>query len=238
MVVFLIPSPRDWPNVLRRLRQDAGWAAPVFLLASLGLPSMLVMLGLMIGANLHPHAILGAVIVWALLGIAASVYAGWRSMRAMRRMGFWGWSRARWWFELGRILALTSVFLIAMLLAVLFVSCFPAAQAALNPLWAWRWLPMSACAATISAFFFAGTCGYGLSWLTGRARGGKAYECVQFFYLLGGGLLVMGISATFWPMAALWPDGAVLCGGIVVGGLMFGLGILTINDQYEKRHVK
>lgn len=134
------------------------------------------------------------------LGILGSGWFVWRGVRAVRRMGVCGWRSPRWWFEVGGVswILLELAFLTG--IASLFVPGGQAAVAWLVPVQSILWL---ASGVLVVLFFVSSSVGYVLSFVLGRPRRGKAYECVRYFYGLVGGCIVV----TFGGMALMPANG-------------------------------
>ncbi len=77
-------------------------------------------------------------------------------------------------------------------------------------------------------FMATGTAGYLVSRLTGRRRRGRAFECVQYFYMFGLSFLVI-VPALLLPRWAGWqPLTVIWC--LIVASLTGAL-LLTISDR-------
>lgn len=224
---------RSWRTLARTFD---GWAPPMLLLfcGFLGI-GFAWLLAKLTGIKQLRGLMLFTWLGMCFLGAASMVAATCEAARAARRMGFFGWTRSRWWFELGRVSWFAFVAGAAMLPAALFVEGFGA------PVPWPDWLfhagkIMAGC--SLPAFAVAAAVGYVLSLITRRPRIGRAYECVHTFFTNLGGIALVGGAAWFWPPGNLWPDAVVLIALGLAGVVLIAIGLVTFSRQYDRNRAK
>jgi hypothetical protein len=166
-------APRDWGWAARNLAAAPGWTPPMMLIAAMGTVAFSHgLLGQF--AFLHvPHLVtLGTVSVIAMYFVAR------RASLVFPRYGTSGFTRPRWWFELGRVL-----WIVCIVAGAIAVGTGFGAAGLLRPVGdvIFRALMLVA-AYAFAAFLAVSTLGYLLSFMQRLPRRGKAFECVQFFY--------------------------------------------------------
>jgi hypothetical protein len=204
---FIHPiDPRKWPLVVRRLRAAQGWAPPMLLIAT----AMTLMFASQGFGLFGGHIVVKlfnflALATWFVVGVAASFAAVVDGSRNLRRLGLFGLSRPRWWFELSRLAWMAFLFLALSAPILHFAGGFDIA--ALSSVAIYVFVTLYA------AFMTSGTTAYLLSIFTRRRRSGRAFECVEYFYWLCG-ILFWAVMVVVWLPARLgWaePMTAVLC---------------------------
>ena len=150
--------------------------------------SLMVMVGINAGFGLLGDFILVrwlnllAVATWIVVASSASLVVLNDSIKNLRRYGF-ATSRSRWWFEISRAAWITGLLLgLSSLLIEIPRISEPIFVASLS---------------SILVFVAGTTVGLILTAITGRSPKGRAYECVEYFYLL----TLAGVIATFLVIA-------------------------------------
>ena len=176
-------NPLKWSLLVRGIRRSEGWAPPMMLIASL-----MVLAGLNAGLGLLGNVALVrcfnilALTTWVVVASAATIIVWNDSIKNLRRYGF-AVSRPRWWFELSRAAWITGLFLG---LSILLVDFLPfQAPIFAGPIFALT-------CSSIFIFLTGTTVGLILTALHGRSPSGRAYQCVEYFYML----FVAGAVAT------------------------------------------
>ncbi|MCC9603344.1 hypothetical protein LOC67_22570 [Stieleria sp. JC731] len=163
----------------------------------------------------------GLLTIW-ITGLVGTAAIGYDSMRNIRRFGFVAIGRPRFYFELSRAT-----------LAVAFLLWAPALTwALLIPnlnVPGGNFIHTRHLVAVLAVLFcMMAACGYLTSFLTGRRRKGRAYECASWFFCVFGGiaLVTFGFIAIPDPPRGLWPaiPGAMAC---VTGALLLACGIFA-----------
>ncbi|MHC4400000.1 MAG: hypothetical protein ACYTG0_09995 [Planctomycetota bacterium] len=222
---------RFWRRVFR-LRGGPMPAAMV--LAALANVFLLLMLDRAVGAALFTTLWLGTVAFLGVVGGVALLGAATYAVRALYRLGVRGWSRPRWWFEVSSLAWTLCVLLILAVALSVPGAKIPALGG---------WLDATFFAARniivilLCVFFVSAIVGYVVSMISGRARCGNAYECIQmiFAWVGGVGLLIVACSQ-WWPPRRAWPDGVFLavCGAIGVALLVGGFRQVSSDPRVRR----
>lgn len=182
----------------------------------------------LLGANPAVQAFnYAAVATWFVVGGGASLVMTWRGARNLSRLGVAASVRPRWWFEVARVAWITSLF--ALLGSVLLTfgagARFVAVAAGLFRLAGYL----------VTAFFVTTTWGYVLSALTRHRRRGRAFECVQYFYITFG--VVGGVTqlVVWLPNRLGWANDAITVTACVAAAVVMGVLILAISERARKR---
>src|SRR5262245_44459974 len=214
-------EPWLWPSYVRRLATADAWMPPMMMIAA----AMLVGFASRGFGLLGAHPVVkvinyAALATWFVVAGFASILVILQSSRNLKRLGFVACSRPRWWFELSRICWIAFVFL-ALAIALAFFGKL--ANAAL----ASRFL-VPAVSAFLAGFLLFSSTGYAVSFVGRRPRRGRAFECVQYFYLLW-----MGGFVVFIPLLLAQrlggADGARLVAPAIAIAAVLCAGILARN---------
>jgi len=220
--IFLPIDPRRWPTGIQRMRTCEGWGPPMFLIATTG---TLIFVGRGIGllggngaVKLFNYLALATWLVAGTLGCLAVTLDG---MNNLRRLGPWAVSRPRWWFELSRLTWM--LFLFVALSAILLLAVGgPQLCGKFNSIW-------SVLPALLLLFMVTDTAGYSVSAVTRHRRRGRAFECVQYFYMFG--LASAVIMPALWiPLWAGWAQPLTILWCLIAASLTAAL-TLTILDR-------
>lgn len=171
----------------------------------------------------------GMQLVLLLVGPVLCAYSMARSAGHVWRLGVWGWTRPRWWFELGNIAWIVVILDVSLLTLVCPLP--PNLRAWLDPLqkpifWIFGGVPP--CAIVLSG---VGCC---LSVLHRRRPRGKAFACVIYFF---GMTMLIGMAFLLVP---LMPQGAfvetVALAALAVAGLSALLaGVIALEQRWNPR---
>ena len=220
-------GPRHSAAAVRHLLRSDGWKPPMILIAAtMVLCFVNAGIGLLAGNPAVKVFNFGAVATYLAVGASASAIVMARGSRNLWRFGALGVFRPRWWFEFARFALIACLF--ARLAAPLFWLVTEGPRNAIAT--AFR----SASDYLFVAFMVFATAGYGLSLATGRARRGRAFECIQYFYgMCCAALLYFPIIVL--PLQAGWEDGPVVIAiGLAAASLLVALG-LTIRERVNGR---
>ena len=118
-------------------------------------------------------------------GLVGTASIGYESFRNIGRYGVNGIGRPRFYFELSRAM-----------IAAIFLLCAPALTFRLllpnlNAPFAHFINPRNVGIALALCFAFSASCGYMLSFISGRPRRGRAYECTSWFFCVCGGMILV-----------------------------------------------
>lgn len=155
-------------------------------------------------------------------GFVGTVAIGYDSLRNLRRLGFFAMGRPRFFFELSRaILALAfSIWAPSLTFALALPNINVPGVSFVNV----RQLVMVLAA----MFCLAAVLGYLTSFLTGRSRHGRAYECTSWFFGVFGGITMVtfGYIAIPDPPRGLLPaiPGVMTC---CTGLVLLSCGVLA-----------
>jgi hypothetical protein len=104
----VVPGP---VQLARRLSAEPGWVPPAFMI---GAAFVIVALDFLI-SSLVPAAWVKTIglttfFSWLALGVLATLRVAGRTVYALTRLGIMGFTRPRWWFELGRLNVIAFLF--------------------------------------------------------------------------------------------------------------------------------
>jgi len=202
---------RLWQRLLSRRGGPVPTVGVLALLANIGL---LFILDNVVGVKLFTALWLGTMILWVAVFGVAVVGSAARAIRAFYRLGIWGWSRPRWWFEASHLAWILCVLGFLAIAATLLEQKIPGLR---------RWVDAQFLAAraivnvSICTFFVTAIIGYATSVITGRRRCGDAYECVQVIFGFGTALTLLAIACVNWPPQRAWPGGVLLAACAISG---------------------
>lgn len=219
--LFLSTPPDPRRSVLMDLirtifanrRASPGWAMPMGWFAWFG-----VMMPVMFGINGWLQNI---VLAWAgwltlwLTGLVGTAAIGYESVRNIRRFGFLAIGRPRFYFELSR--ATLAVAFLLWAPALTFALLLPNVNVpGVNFLHTRQLLGSLA-----ALFCLMAVCGYLTSFLTGRRRHGRAYECASWFFCVFGGMAMVTFGYIAIPdppqgLAPAMPGILSCCTGILL----------------------
>ena len=160
-------------------------------------------------------------LTWMIVGVIATVMGTAQSVQNLARYGLHGITRPRWWFEAARIF--WAFFLLGLL-------TLPLGLLSLNVLFV-----MVEIVATFGLFFATASVGYLLTFWQHRRFRGRAFECVNFFYTIVGGVCLVGYAASHWPPANPLIDGFLLAVTGLGGIALLLAGFISGIIQYERR---
>lgn len=223
---------QTWRSLARSLD---GWAPPMLLFCGLLGIGVAWLIAKLTGIKELRSLMLFTWLGMCFVGAASMLAATFEAARAGRRMGFFGWTRSRWWFELGRVCWFAFMVGAAMLPAALFAQVFGAPRQ--WPDWFFRTGKIVA-GCTLPTFALAAAVGYALSFISRRPRMGRAYECVHTFFTNLGGIALIGSAVYFWPPANLWPGVVVLIAFGLAGIVLLAIGLVTFSQRYDRNQTK
>lgn len=166
---------------------------------------------------------------WAIVATLAMLLTTSQSVSALRRLGWFGFRRPRWWFELGR--ATWNVATIAIVGVLLGLFMTNQQRQFLDPVLAILYTTFRI---TAPAFLLFATIGYLVSFALRLPRRGRAYDCVNYFYSVSCSLGLVTYAAIRCPpnpgavALAIWVTLAT------VGVLWFVLGFISIVRRFER----
>lgn len=165
--------------------------------------------------------------LWA-TGLVGTASIGYDSFRNIGRYGVKGIERPRFFFELSRAMV-----------AVIFLLCAPALTFTLllpnlNAPFADVINVRHAGIALALCFALSASCGYILSFISGRPRRGRAYECTSWFFCVCGGIFLV----TFGYIAIPDPPKDVVATIPGTVACAFGVGLLACGILAEAAREK
>ena len=186
-----------------------------------------------LGAWIFKALWLGSLVSWSIVGGMTCLAALARTAKTLYRLGVWGWSRPRWWFEVSSAALVVGVLTILPIGLVLPASDDPAVENCLDFIFPAVRIIIPVC---FVGFFLAAIMGYAVSAVTGKRRSGNAYECVEPFFFSAGGICLVTHAGVNWPPQRLWPDGVWLTALGVVGFAMLAGGVVCFawRSEYKK----
>lgn len=169
-------------------------------------------------------------ITWIIIGAIATAVVARRSVQNISRLGLQGLGRPRFWFEGARLSWITFLFAASLLPPLIVLEVAARVPGRLVATIGEGVLFVAAC--SFPLFLGLASIGYVLSFFRRLPRVGRAFECVNFFYVLTVGITLLTIAAAQLPMRAFWPDGFTLsiCGAS--GIALFLGGFASICDRY------
>ena len=202
----------------------------MMVLAALANILILVVSKDVLGAWVFNALWLGSLVSWGIVGGMTCLAALARTAKTLHRLGRWGWSRPRWWFEVSS--AALGVGMLAVLPIGLALPAFDVAAVAncVDFIFLAVGIIVAVC---FVGFFLAAIVGYAVSTVTGKRRSGNAYECVQPFFCQVGGICLVTYAGVNWPPQRLWPDAVWLTALGVVGLALLLGGVVFMLWQFE-----
>ncbi|WP_372896545.1 hypothetical protein [Stieleria sp.] len=206
-------------TIFEHRRVSPGWAMPMGWFAWFGM-----MIPVMFEINGWLQNVVLAWSGWLTLwvtGLVGTASIGYESVRNIGRYGINGMERPRFFFELSRAM-IAAIFLLCMP-ALTFTLLLPNLNAAFADFINLRNVGI----ALAICFALSASCGYVLSFISGRPRRGRAYECTSWFFCLCGGMILITFGYIAIPdppkdVASAIP-GTVACAlgvGLLVCGIL------------------
>lgn len=174
----------------------------------------------------------GWLMLW-MTGLIGTAAIGYDAVRNVRRYGYLATSRPRYYFELGRATLALAFLLVAPALTIAFL--VPNINVlGINFVSLRRFLMFLA-----ALFCLFAVCGYLCSFVTRRARCGRAYECVSWFFCVLGGIFLV----TFGYLAIPDPPqglGAAIPGIVTsnFGVILLGCGVCTEVIRIRRKELR
>jgi hypothetical protein len=223
-------SPRFWWQLAQVFAAGEGWQPTMNLIAILG-----IMAGIneLLGGQgnlwwVDALNLIGCT-TWAIIAVLSIFIIGRRSAATMHRIGLWGATRPRWWFELARMLSsLTTI--AGLSTTVLLVIAFR-----LRPSTIWLAISFAVVLISLASFFVSASIGYAISFERSLPRTGRAYECVHFFYCVSGPLTMCAIAAGTWSVGGGLGSKVLSLGLCVIAILWMAIGLLTLADRSKAK---
>lgn len=191
LALFAAFNPLYWRSIVHSLRTSEGWWPPMFLIALLGAAGFGG--GLVDGIAGARWLLYAWTAPWLIVAMLAAVAALLDSLHNIGRVGLGGLRRSRFWFEIGRT---SWIGVVGTAICGLFLGGIE-----------WPLLGTAGEMAFLlvgplfSVFLISSTVAHLLAFARKHRSGGKARECVDFFYLqCVAGLVVFGALAVI-------PDG-------------------------------
>ena len=223
-------SPCHWWKFARGFASGNGWVPSVFLWSNTG---VVASLNLLAGGKqnfgwLQRTCQIGS-ITWAIVAVLAMFATVTTAVSVIRRLGTFGLTRPRWWFELGRVgWHLTTISLVGIAL------CLSVDNRLLTLLSSAQTIALNVLLIAFPVFFFATSVGYVLSFLRRLPRSGRAYDCVHFYYSIIGSVGALTCAVLLVPQN---PDLSKSVAAGVVGGigvLWLFCAFMSITCRFEK----
>ncbi len=221
--------PHQWLKFARGLVSNIGWMPTMFLWSIFGLV-VSVNFGMGRQQNIQwlERFNFWTWITWSIVAVLAIFMTSVRSARTLGRFGLLGPTRPRWWFEIASVAwSVTTISFIGIMLGLFLNSQQRQAFSdVFTPL-------MAVLLVSLPAFFTAATIGYAVSFVGGRRRAGKAYDCVHYFYSIVGSVAVTAYAASLVPPR---PDLRSIGLPTVIGTigvLWLGFAFISIICRYE-----
>jgi hypothetical protein len=221
-------NPFDWPAHVRRLRTSEGWVPPMMVLAALGvLAGMNWGFGLLGQNGVVRFFNYLSLATWFVVASLATCAVLVDSVRNIARYGFVPLSRPRWWFEVSRTTWIIAL-VVGLTLPMAHLAAVPLAMRFADTVFAI--VPIA-----IGMFFVSATLGFAISALTGRPRRGRAYECVQYFYVVFGATFGITAFAIWLPNVAPAVNGPLTVAACVVTASLLGIFVLKLSERMKRR---
>jgi hypothetical protein len=167
-----------------------------------------------------------AIATWLVVSLVASLAVTIDGVNNIRRLGFAGIFRPRWWFEISR---LTWMFLLLAALSTTAIHFVGTPWLCTVGDFLFRAIP-----AVYIAFMVFSTGGYLVSGITRRRRRGRAFECMQYFYWLFGVISAVVFLVVWLPARTGWaqPMTVVTC---VIAASIIGILVLTVARRLDRK---
>lgn len=170
-------APHHWRGAILAMARSEGWVPPMMIIAG----AVVLLLAVIPGFGLfgaHPAVQVFnylALATWFLIATTATVIVLWQALRNVRRFGTFASGRPRWWFELSRITWIIALFSTLSLPLLHFGAAGRLARVE---------RALFFCVPVFFGMFLSmGALGYTTAMVTGRPKRGRAFECVDYFYL-------------------------------------------------------
>lgn len=163
-----------------------------------------------------------SLVTWIIVGGIASLAAIADAVRNLIRFGITGVTRPRLWFELSRLTFITLLF-VALSIPLVHVAGGAGLRQIRDA------LPVVA-SLLLAAFIAFSSVGYLLSIATGKTRRGRAFECVQYFFVLQLVSFTLAFPLAWLPDRVAWFNGAVV-GWCIAGVAVTAAVVLKLRER-------
>ena len=141
--------------------------------------------------------------IWTGIAFAGIALTCSRSIRNALRLGWFGVSRERWWFELSSFFLNAVAWLAIFCLAATFILDVTRLAAASQRVWETTQFVISGLG---SLFIITGVTGYAISLLRWRIPKGRSFRGANFFLMLLAMIPMLHYFLDHWPPRSIWPD--------------------------------